>query len=155
VRADYVSAADALVVFRQGSGQQRLQIIRSDDLSKLDMTQVECAVSGFKVKEDGRFLKDNRGRSANKATTMGRTIVAISKDGTVLNLFVFKSSTYAELGTKLQGEELHEAINLDNSGSSQMLTPYGVFYAAQGNRPWDKSTPMGRPVPCFFGVLET
>lgn len=146
---------DALVVFDRGSHRD-IKILTNEQISQR-LAEVQFAVGGFSILADSQCVDRSAVKSANYKVPKRRTGAGISKDGTQLHLVVVETEitlpVLCEIFLSLGDSD---AINLDNSGSSQM-----VWNGEELTKPADKVEHLGlgaslryRPIPNFFAVSD-
>jgi hypothetical protein len=144
---------DALAVIDDGR-ERRVTIVDHAEMNKEQVSSFQFAVAGFSILKNDRPVV-RKEMSANAGELKRRTGVGISADGKRLHLIVVETeinlAQLTELFIRLGDSH---AINLDNSGSSQM-----VWKGTELTRAADTVDRIGlgndrrhRPIPNFFGV---
>ncbi len=162
---------DALVVTEDSSipyeqVKREIKILRNSQY--LSEPNKKFSVGGFIILENGRKISTNLIPKSNKSDKSGaRTGVGISQDGKTLYIVVIQNGasftgslgglTAGELASYLKDLGAYNAINLDNSGSSQFIYDKNDGSPIIKTLPGDKdpnSMDSFRPVPNYFEIRE-
>jgi hypothetical protein len=149
---------DALVVARNTN---TVQIVPNAQIQHL--TGIKEAVSGIIIVKDKQYVAP-QGHAAQCNGTGGskpRTVVGLVKGSAAQKLIIMvmqgrgKGIQDSAIAEQMIKKGVDDAINLDNSGSSQFLyAPAGVITAK--SKPGDtfERQDTDRPVPNFFGIVQ-
>lgn len=141
---------DALAVF-ESEGRRKVAILAHHEIAER-LSDIKFAVGGFSILEAGR-ARERAEPSASPTAKKRRTGVGISEDGRRIHLVVVETQiTLTDFSKLFSSLGDHNAIDLDNAGSSQM-----VHDGQELTKPEDTVAHFGtekryRPIPNFFGV---
>jgi hypothetical protein len=145
------SKLDALAVF-EGDGGRRVAILKHENIEDL-LSTIQFAVAGFSILEGGE-VRERVEASASPAAEKRRTGVGISADGRTLHVVVVETPIKLKALSELFKKDLGDwnAIDLDNSGSSQMVHDGKELTAPEDTLKYIDEERRYRPVPNFFAI---
>jgi len=115
------------------------------------------AISGFQLVSQGQAVAQPGALDPNDA--LPRSAIGLTKDGNTIIMLTVNNGdnedgvTLPALAQEMIALGAYSALNLDGSGSAQMMFSNGeAIYMSLGSDSWDGESHLHRPVPVFFGV---